>query len=79
MTYLRGLINTLFLCLAIVVLISFLSFTVAAQSNRQRISINNNWRFIKGDPADAKGLSYNVRPELSIVMIISPLIQSQLK
>ena len=33
-------------------------------SQRQRISINNEWRFIKGDPADVKDLSYDIRPIL---------------
>lgn len=32
---------------------------------RQRICINEGWRFIKGDPADAKNLSYDVRPQVT--------------
>ena len=33
-----------------------------AQGGRQKISINNNWHFIKGDPPDAGDLSYDLRP-----------------
>ncbi|MCJ7446813.1 MAG: DUF4982 domain-containing protein [Bacteroidales bacterium] len=39
--------------------------TASAQlSPRQRISINNEWRFTKGDPADAMDLSYDFRPAI---------------
>ncbi len=38
------------------------SVALAQSSPRQSISINNEWRFIKGDPADAKDLSYDIRP-----------------
>jgi beta-galactosidase len=38
---------------------------VAADSPRERISINDNWRFTRGDPnGDASGLLYDVRPEV---------------
>ena len=37
----------------------------AAQISRQKVSINDNWRFTKGDPAGTKGLSYDVRPEIT--------------
>ncbi len=36
---------------------------VAADLPRERISINDNWRFTKGDPnSDSSGLIYDVRP-----------------
>ncbi|MBE7169566.1 MAG: DUF4982 domain-containing protein [Williamsia sp.] len=40
-------------------------FVASAQSGRQRVSINDNWRFIKGDPADGENLSYDVRPAVT--------------
>lgn len=43
----------------------FFSFTANAQQSRQRISINTGWRFLKGDPADGKGLLYDVRPDVT--------------
>lgn len=43
----------------------FLPFASEAQNSRQRISINNDWRFIKGDPPDAKGIFYDVRPRVA--------------
>jgi len=42
---------------------NFLPLSSTAQYNRQRNSINYGWRFMKGDPADANGLVYDVRPE----------------
>lgn len=48
--------------LVITVGINFLPAFVVAQQGRQKISINDNWRFTKGDPADANGLLYDVRP-----------------
>jgi beta-galactosidase len=45
--------------------ICFLSLSLTAQSNRQRISINNGWRFIKEDPPDANGIFYDVRPKVT--------------
>jgi beta-galactosidase len=47
------------------VALSGLPFKVSAQTTRQRISINNNWRFTKGDPADGSGLFYDVRPPVT--------------
>jgi beta-galactosidase len=38
----------------------------AAESPRQRICINENWRFTKGDPADATNLLYDVRRQEAI-------------
>jgi hypothetical protein len=35
---------------------------IAQLSPRQRISINNEWRFTKGDPSDAMDQSYDIRP-----------------
>lgn len=51
------------------VLISGLTFVSDAGSAqaapRERISINDNWRFAKGDPnGDSTGLIYEVRPEV---------------
>lgn len=34
-------------------------------NSRQKIAINNGWRFIKADAADAKGLLYDVRPDVT--------------
>jgi beta-galactosidase len=37
----------------------------AADSPRERLSINDNWRFTKGDPnGDSSGLIYDVRPDV---------------
>src|SRR4051794_27279221 len=46
-------------------LINLLPLAPAAQTARQKISINDGWRFKKGDPADGKGLLYDVRPEVT--------------
>lgn len=43
----------------------FFSFTAHTQVARERISINRNWKFIKGDPDDAKGIFYDVRPKVT--------------
>lgn len=43
----------------------FLSISIAAQSTRERISINYDWLFFKGDPSDAKGIFYDVRPKVT--------------
>ena len=40
-------------------------FALAAAAPRERISLNDNWRFTKGDPnGDSSGLIYNVRPDV---------------
>jgi beta-galactosidase len=40
-------------------------FALAAAAPRERISINDNWRFVKGDPnGDSTGLIYDVRPDV---------------
>jgi beta-galactosidase len=40
-------------------------FALAAAAPRERISINDNWRFTKGDPnGDSTGLIYDVRPDV---------------
>ena len=36
----------------------------AATAPRERLSINDGWRFQKGDPAEATGLAYDVRPKV---------------
>lgn len=43
----------------------FLSLAAKGQSIRQKISINNSWKFFKDDPADAKGIFYDVRPKVT--------------
>jgi beta-galactosidase len=49
----------------IVVFVVAVGFASAAESPRERISLNDNWRFIKGDPnGDSTGLIYDVRPEV---------------
>ncbi|MBO9682910.1 MAG: beta galactosidase jelly roll domain-containing protein, partial [Flavisolibacter sp.] len=45
--------------------VNFLSLTSKAQTSRQRILINSDWRFFKGDPSDAKGIFYDVRPKVT--------------
>lgn len=45
--------------------LAFFSFTAHTQITRERISINRNWKFFKGDPDDAKGLFYDVRPKVT--------------
>ena len=41
------------------------SVGIASDSPRERIPINNNWRFIQGDPGgDSTGLIYDVRPDV---------------
>jgi beta-galactosidase len=45
--------------------IMFSSLISVAQSTRQKISINNNWKFFKGDPQDAQGIFYDVRPNVT--------------
>jgi beta-galactosidase len=42
-----------------------LPLTSKAQTSRQRILINNDWRFFKGDPTDAKGIFYDLRPKVT--------------
>jgi len=59
MTYVRGLLAlaaALWLCSASPAL---------AQASRERILLDTGWRFHKGDPADAKGLDYDVRPDIA--------------
>jgi beta-galactosidase len=53
------------LLLAVSLIVGFAPLKVIAQISRQRISINNEWRFTKGDPAGVKGLSYDVRPDIT--------------
>lgn len=38
---------------------------IFSQPVRERISINHHWFFCKGDPAGTKGLSYDVRPDVT--------------
>src|SRR5215831_14788360 len=39
---------------------------VSPASPRERLSINDNWRFVKGDPpGDATNLLYDIRPQSS--------------
>ena len=57
--------DKLLLCALLILSINFLPPTATAQASRQKISINKGWRFIKGDPLDASGLSYDIRPEVT--------------
>ena len=43
----------------------FVPLSALSQSSRQKISINSNWNFFKGDPVNTKGLSYDVRPDVT--------------
>jgi beta-galactosidase len=54
-----------FLSFGFAVLFISFSFLSTAQTTRQRILINNDWRFTKGDPTDAKGIFYDVRPRVT--------------
>jgi beta-galactosidase len=49
----------------LIIAFNFLALASIAQSSREKISINKGWRFIKGDPTDAIGLMYDVRPEIT--------------
>jgi beta-galactosidase len=50
---------------AFILLFAATGFAVAADAPRERISINDNWRFTQGDPnGDSTGLIYDVRPEV---------------
>ncbi|HWI90046.1 MAG TPA: beta-galactosidase GalB [Flavisolibacter sp.] len=59
--------STDFLCRHsfVLLVIILISLTSSAQLTRQKISINNDWKFFKGDPADAKGIFYDVRPNVT--------------
>ncbi len=49
----------------LLVFIAGAGFALAADSPRERSSINDNWRFTKGDPdGDSTGLIYDVRPDV---------------
>ena len=50
---------------AILLLIAFAGSAAAADLSRERILINDNWRFTKGDPTNinSKSLLYDVRPD----------------
>ncbi len=45
--------------------INFFPINASAQAGRQKVSVNNDWRFIKGDPNDAGDLSYDIRPKVT--------------
>ena len=62
----KPIIPTLAVCgLSWLILLFVAGFAVAADSPRERISINGNWRFTKGDPnGDSTGLIYDVRPDV---------------
>src|SRR5215213_909927 len=51
--------------LLVFVIVHFLPFFLIAQANRQRVLLNDDWLFFKGDPADAKGIFYDVRPKVT--------------
>ncbi|WP_233264204.1 beta-galactosidase GalB [Lysobacter panacisoli] len=38
---------------------------IASDVPRERLSINDDWRFHRGDPAGVAGLDYDVRPEIA--------------
>lgn len=46
-------------------LLLFAVSIAAAQNSTHRVLINKGWRFHKGDPAGTKGLSYDVRPDVT--------------
>jgi len=49
---------------AILLLVAFIGSAAAAELSRERVLINDNWRFIEGDPTNinSKSLLYDVRP-----------------
>jgi beta-galactosidase len=53
--------------IAVILTIAGINIPLAAnaQQSRQKISINTGWRFFKGDPPGVKGLSYDVRPDVT--------------
>jgi beta-galactosidase len=65
MIYTKCILNIFFPGLIIATAIIFLPIITNAQFGRQKISIINGWRFIKGDPTDANGLAYDIRPEVT--------------
>lgn len=49
----------------ILLLVATAGVALAAAAPRERISLNDNWRFTKGDPnGDSTGLIYDVRPDV---------------
>lgn len=49
----------------VILLLAASGFAGAADSSRERISIDDHWRFIRGDPdGNSAGLIYDVRPEV---------------
>src|SRR5688500_3090149 len=65
MTPANRIIETNLLCGLLFLIMNLLSIPGISQTSRERISINDDWRFIKGDPVDVKGLIYDVRPEVT--------------
>jgi beta-galactosidase len=54
-------------CLCLIFFLAGAAFAVADDLPRERISINNDWRFAKGDPTNnAESLLYDVRQQQSI-------------
>jgi beta-galactosidase len=55
-------------CLCLILLFTASAgFSVASDSPRERISINDDWRFIKGDPANnTASLLYDVRQQQAV-------------
>ncbi len=64
MNYKNSFVN-IFLAGALIIAAGLIPIVSVSQSSRQKISINNGWRFLKGDPAGTKGLSYDVRPAVT--------------
>jgi beta-galactosidase len=47
-------------------LVAIVAFVPEAMAQRQRVSINDGWRFQQGDPAGAPDLRYQIRPEVKL-------------
>ncbi|QNA44208.1 beta-galactosidase GalB [Lacibacter sediminis] len=61
----KSLFVNILLAGALIICVGLVPFSVVSQSSRQRISINQSWYFLKGDPSGTKGLSYDVRPDVT--------------
>jgi beta-galactosidase len=61
----KNLLVNLSVVTTLIIAFGFMPLTSLSQSSRQRILINNDWRFTKGDPAGTKGLLYDVRPDVT--------------
>jgi len=65
MIYVKRGVNIFSFTLTMVIATNFLSLVTTAQTTRQKILINDEWRFLKSDSVDAIDLTYDVRPKVN--------------